>query len=58
MGELEFDASLMQLEPPCLGAVGCIYGLQNPIYAAKIEFERALQNKKMSRYSYYLMYQS
>ena len=53
-GEIESDASIMQLDPPCLGAAGCITGLQNPIDAAKIEFHKAFQSKRMSRYYLYL----
>lgn len=52
-GEIESDAAIMQLDPPCLGAAGCISDLQNPIDGAKIEFYKALQSKKMSRYYEY-----
>jgi hypothetical protein len=40
----------MQLDPPCLGSVGCVSDVQNPIEYAESAFYNAQESKKMSRY--------
>lgn len=48
-GIIEADASIMGLDPPCLGSVGGVSGFPNPIECALTVFEDALRSKKMSR---------
>lgn len=40
----------MQLDPPCIGSIGCAVGFINPIEAARQAFILALDSKKLSKY--------
>ena len=55
-GFIEADASIMQLDPPCLGSIGCASGFQNPIECAESVFYNAQETKKWSRYQLFFIF--
>ncbi len=56
-GEIEADASIMQLDPPSIGSVVGVSGFLNPIECAKCALNDAIESGKMSRYQlFYNLY--
>lgn len=56
-GAIEADASIMQLDPPCIGSVGGIFGSSmNPIEYARCAFYDAMESGHMARYKFFITY--